>query len=39
MITKGEPKEAVKGFIDFVTGDEFSDTVKKMGYIPMSDLK
>jgi len=39
MITNGEPKEAVKGFIDYVSGDDFADTVKKMGYIPMSELK
>ncbi|MFJ8263846.1 phosphate ABC transporter substrate-binding protein PstS family protein [Rummeliibacillus sp. NPDC094406] len=39
MITNGEPKDAVKGFIDYVSGDDFADTVKKMGYIPMSDLK
>ncbi len=39
MITNGEPKDAVKGFIDFVASDEFADTVTKMGYIPMSELK
>ncbi len=39
MITNGEPKDAVKGFIDYVSGADFADTVKKMGYIPMSDLK
>jgi len=39
MITNGEPKDAVKGFIDFVSGPDFADTVKKMGYIPMSELK
>ncbi len=39
MITDGEPKDAVKGFIDFVSGEDFADTVEKMGYIPMSELK
>lgn len=39
MITDGQPKDAVKGFIDFVSGEDFAATVKKMGYIPMSDLK
>jgi phosphate transport system substrate-binding protein len=39
MITKGEPKDAVKGFIDFVSGADFADKVTEMGYIPMSELK
>ncbi|WP_409296506.1 phosphate ABC transporter substrate-binding protein PstS family protein [Peribacillus sp. SCS-26] len=39
MITKGQPKEAVKGYIDYVSGDEFADKVEEMGYIPMSELK
>ncbi|WP_102693889.1 phosphate ABC transporter substrate-binding protein PstS family protein [Rummeliibacillus pycnus] len=39
MITNGEPKDAIKGFIDYVSGEDFADTVKKMGYIPMSELK
>ncbi|WP_035322096.1 phosphate ABC transporter substrate-binding protein PstS family protein [Peribacillus kribbensis] len=39
MITDGEPKKAAKGFIDYVSGDDFSDKVTEMGYIPMSKLK
>jgi phosphate transport system substrate-binding protein len=39
MITNGEPKDAVKGYIDFVTGDKFAAKVTEMGYIPMSELK
>lgn len=39
MITKGEAKDAVKGFIDFVKSDEFAKKVEEMGYIPISELK
>ncbi|SFC30690.1 phosphate ABC transporter substrate-binding protein, PhoT family [Bacillus sp. OV322] len=39
MITDGHPKDGIKGFIDYVTGDKFADKVTEMGYIPMSDLK
>jgi phosphate transport system substrate-binding protein len=39
MITKGEPKDAVKGYIDFVKGDEFSAKVEEMGYIPISQME
>jgi phosphate transport system substrate-binding protein len=39
MITKGEPKEGTKGFIEFVQSDDFADKVTEMGYIPMSELK
>ncbi|WP_374718598.1 phosphate ABC transporter substrate-binding protein PstS family protein [Parageobacillus toebii] len=39
MITKGEPKDAVRGFIEFVKSDEFASKVKEMGYIPMSELE
>ncbi|ADL51598.1 phosphate ABC transporter substrate-binding protein [Clostridium cellulovorans] len=37
MVTKGEPKNEVKGFIDFLMND--TETIKSMGYIPMSELK
>lgn len=37
MVTKGEPKNEVKGFIDFLIND--TETIKKMGYIPMGELK
>ncbi|MBA2873495.1 phosphate ABC transporter substrate-binding protein PstS family protein [Thermaerobacillus caldiproteolyticus] len=39
MITKGEPKDAVKGFVDYVKSEEFAPKVKEMGYIPMSELE
>jgi phosphate transport system substrate-binding protein len=39
MITKGEPKDAVQGFIDYVKSEEFASKVKEMGYIPMSELE
>jgi phosphate transport system substrate-binding protein len=39
MITKGEPKNEVRGFIEFVKSDEFASKVKEMGYIPMSELE
>jgi phosphate transport system substrate-binding protein len=39
MVTKGEPKDAVKGFIDFVKSDKFAAKVKEMGYIPVSELE
>ncbi|MCP8969602.1 phosphate ABC transporter substrate-binding protein PstS family protein [Ectobacillus ponti] len=38
MITKGEAKEAVKGFIEFVSGKDFEKKVEEMGYIPMTKL-
>lgn len=39
MVTNGKPEGAVKGFIDYVKGEEFASTVEKMGYIPMSKLQ
>lgn len=39
MVTKGEPKDAVKGYIDYVSGEDFADKVTDMGYIPMKELK
>lgn len=39
MVTKGEPDEATKGFIDYVKGEEFEKQVEEMGYIPMSKLQ
>lgn len=39
MITKGEPKDAVKGYIDFVKGDNFSAKVEEMGYISISKME
>ncbi|WP_432718859.1 phosphate ABC transporter substrate-binding protein PstS family protein [Pectinatus frisingensis] len=40
MYTKGEPKDAVKAFIDYVMGDEFQNSqVEKLGFIPISKMK
>lgn len=39
MITKGEPKGAVKAYIDYIISDETKDTIIKEGYIPMSEFK
>ena len=39
MVTNGEPKEATKEYIDYVTGKDFEKQVEDMGYIPMTKLK
>ncbi|MBA5850541.1 phosphate ABC transporter substrate-binding protein [Clostridium sp. cel8] len=39
MYTKGEGNELSKAFIDYVLEDENKDTIKKLGYIPMGDMK
>ena len=39
MITKGEPKNEVRAFIEYVKSEEFAPKVKEMGYIPMSELE
>lgn len=39
MITKGEPENEVKAFIDFIKSDENKGTVEKLGYIPMGNFK
>lgn len=39
MITKGEPKNEVKAFIEYIKSDESKDIVKSLGYIPMGSLK
>ncbi|GMN98070.1 phosphate ABC transporter substrate-binding protein PstS family protein [Parageobacillus thermoglucosidasius] len=39
MVTKGEPKDAVRGFIEYVKSEEFASKVKEMGYIPISELE
>lgn len=39
MYTKGEAKDLTKAYIDYVLSDENKETVKKLGYIPMSDMK
>lgn len=39
MYTKGEAKDLSKAFIDYMIGDENKELVKKLGYIPMSEMK
>lgn len=40
MYTKGEPKGAVKAFIDYILSDEFQNSqVEKLGFIPISKMK
>ncbi|MCI1943838.1 phosphate ABC transporter substrate-binding protein [Clostridium luticellarii] len=39
MYTKGEAKDPEKAFIDYVLSDENTETIKKLGYIPMSEMK
>lgn len=40
MYTKGEPKDAVKAFIDYVMSDEFQNSqVEKLGFIPVSKMQ
>ncbi|OBR94803.1 MULTISPECIES: phosphate ABC transporter substrate-binding protein [Clostridium] len=38
MYTKGEAKGLAKTYIDYVLSNENKDTIKKLGYIPMSDM-
>ncbi|MCH3964064.1 MAG: phosphate ABC transporter substrate-binding protein [Clostridium sp.] len=39
MYTKGEAKDISKAFIDYVLDDANKETITKLGYIPMSDIK
>jgi len=39
MYTKGEAKGLTKSFLDFMVSDENKKNVKKLGYIPISELK
>lgn len=39
MYTKGEGKKVVKDFIDYTISEENSNTIEKLGYIPMKNLK
>lgn len=40
MYTKGEPKGAVKAFIDYILSDAFQNSqVEKLGFIPVSKMK
>lgn len=40
MYTKGEPKGAVKDFLDFILSPEFQQNqVRKLGFIPVAEVK
>ncbi|KYH35940.1 phosphate-binding protein PstS 1 precursor [Clostridium tepidiprofundi DSM 19306] len=39
MYTKGEAKGLTKSFLDFMVSDENKKNIKKLGYIPISELK
>jgi phosphate transport system substrate-binding protein len=39
MYTKGEPTEITKAFLDYMISDEMKEGIKKLGYIPMADMK
>lgn len=39
MYTKGEPKGLTKEFLNYMVSEENKETVKKLGYIPISDFK
>lgn len=39
MYTKGEAKDLTKEFIDYMLSSENGELVKKLGYIPMSEIK
>ncbi len=39
MYTKGEAKDLTKSFIDYMVSSENEELVKKLGYIPMSEIK
>ena len=39
MYTKGEPTEITKAYLDYMVSDEMNAGIKKLGYIPMADMK
>jgi len=39
MYTKGEATEVSKAFIDYMIGADFKATIKKLGYVPIADMK
>ena len=39
MYTKGEPDEATKAFIDYMTSNDFKKQLTDLGYIPITDMK
>jgi len=39
MYTKGEPTAITKAYLDYMVSDEMKAGIKKLGYIPMADMK
>jgi len=39
MYTKGEPTGIAKSYLTFMTSSEMHASIKKLGYIPMADMK
>ncbi|GCD12701.1 phosphate ABC transporter substrate-binding protein [Clostridium tagluense] len=39
MYTKGEPTGLTKAYLDYMISDEMKAGIKKLGYIPMADMK
>lgn len=39
MYTKGEPKGLTKAFLDYMISEENKNLIKKMGYIPVDEIK
>ncbi|MBU3142760.1 hypothetical protein KPL50_04285 [Clostridium sp. CF012] len=39
MYTKGEPTGITKAYLDYMVSDEMKAGIKKLGYIPMADMK
>lgn len=39
MYTKGEAKDAVKAFLDYMVSADNKAAIEKLGYIPVSDMK
>ncbi|NMM65615.1 phosphate ABC transporter substrate-binding protein PstS family protein [Clostridium sp. P21] len=39
MYTKGEAKDLSKAFIDYMVNSENNELIKKLGYIPMGEIK
>jgi len=39
MYTKGEPTEITKEYLDYMVSNEMIEGIKKLGYIPISEMK
>ncbi len=39
MYTKGEPTDVTKAYLDYMLSGEMKASIKKLGYIPMADMK